>query len=154
VFDARQWGLYIAANTLIALTYALIGVLIGPLFGRVGGVLIAFLVPFLDIGIEQSPMLHPQPPAWAHALPGYGPAASSSTQPSPLPSTKPTPCSSASPGSPLSPPPQPFCSAAPPPHPADTHARTRVAPGYADLQVSRRGRRPYRHGERRLGRRT
>jgi hypothetical protein len=73
VFDARQWGLYIAANTLIALTYALIGVLIGPLFGRVGGVLIAFLVPFLDIGIEQSPMLHPQPPAWAHALPGYGP---------------------------------------------------------------------------------
>ncbi|MCX4584079.1 ABC transporter permease [Streptomyces sp. NBC_01481] len=72
VFDARQWGLYIAANTLIALTYALIGVLICPLFGRVGGVLIAFLVPFLDIGIEQSPMLHPQPPAWAHALPGYG----------------------------------------------------------------------------------
>ncbi|MGW4102242.1 NAD(P)-binding protein [Streptomyces sp. NPDC004976] len=73
VFDARQWGLYIAANTLIALTYALIGVLIGPIFGRVGGVLIAFLVPFLDIGIEQSPMLHPQPPTWAHALPGYGP---------------------------------------------------------------------------------
>ncbi|MFH9861361.1 cupredoxin domain-containing protein [Streptomyces sp. NPDC017202] len=36
-------------------------------------VLIAFLVPFLDIGIEQSPMLHPQPPTWAHALPGYGP---------------------------------------------------------------------------------
>ncbi|MGW0751135.1 ABC transporter permease [Streptomyces sp. NPDC002587] len=73
VFDARQWGLYIAASILIALTYALIGVLIGPLFGRVGGVLIAFLLPFLDIGIEQSPMLHPQPPAWAHALPGYGP---------------------------------------------------------------------------------
>ncbi|MFB7171917.1 ABC transporter permease [Streptomyces sp. NPDC056254] len=73
VFDARQWGLYIAASVLIALTYALIGVLIGPLFGRVGGVLIAFLLPFLDIGIEQSPMLHPQPPAWAHALPGYGP---------------------------------------------------------------------------------
>ncbi|MEU3641291.1 ABC transporter permease [Streptomyces albogriseolus] len=73
VFDARQWGLYVAANILIALTYALIGVLIGPVFGRVGGVLIAFLVPFLDIGIEQSPMLHPQPPTWAHALPGYGP---------------------------------------------------------------------------------
>ncbi|WP_149182579.1 ABC transporter permease [Streptomyces sp. TRM49041] len=73
VFDARQWGLYITASVLIALTYALVGVLIGPLFGRVGGVLIAFLVPFLDIGVEQSPMLHPQPPAWAHALPGYGP---------------------------------------------------------------------------------
>lgn len=72
VFDARQWGLYIAANILIALTYGLIGVLLGPLFGRVGGVLIAFLVPFIDLGIEQSPMLHPDPPGWAHALPGYG----------------------------------------------------------------------------------
>ncbi|MGA5412037.1 ABC transporter permease [Streptomyces lavendulocolor] len=72
VFDARQWGLYIAANILIALTYALIGVLLGPLFGRVGGVLIAFLLPFIDLGIEQSPMLHPDPPTWAHALPGYG----------------------------------------------------------------------------------
>ncbi|MDN3027854.1 hypothetical protein [Streptomyces sp. S.PB5] len=26
----------------------------------------------MDLGIEQSPMLHPTPPAWAHALPGYG----------------------------------------------------------------------------------
>ncbi|MFI6010100.1 ABC transporter permease [Streptomyces sp. NPDC051243] len=72
VFDARQWGWYLAASTLIALTYALIGVLLGPLFGRVGGVLIAFLLPFIDLGIEQSPMLHPTPPDWAHALPGYG----------------------------------------------------------------------------------
>ncbi|WP_030587799.1 ABC transporter permease [Streptomyces anulatus] len=73
VFTARQWGLYIAASILIALTYGLVGVLIGPVFGRVGGVLIAFLLPFVDVGIEQSPMLHPQPPTWAHALPGYGP---------------------------------------------------------------------------------
>lgn len=72
VFEARQWGWYITANTLIAFTYALIGVLLGPLFGRVGGVLIAFLLPFIDLGIEQSPMLHPTPPTWAHALPGYG----------------------------------------------------------------------------------
>ncbi|MFF4567336.1 ABC transporter permease [Streptomyces sp. NPDC001435] len=72
VFDARQWGLYITANVLIALTYGLVGVLLGPLFGRVGGVLIAFLVPFIDLGIEQSPMLRPAPPGWAHALPGYG----------------------------------------------------------------------------------
>lgn len=72
VFEARQWGLYIVANVLIALTYALIGVLLGPLFGRVGGVLIAFLVPFIDLGIGQSPMLRPDPPSWAHALPGYG----------------------------------------------------------------------------------
>ncbi|MGW7456311.1 hypothetical protein [Streptomyces sp. NPDC054797] len=58
---------------LIALTYALIGVLIGPLLGHVGGVLIAFLLLFLDLGIEQSPMLHPQPRSWAHVLPGCGP---------------------------------------------------------------------------------
>ncbi|WP_052862878.1 ABC transporter permease [Streptomyces niger] len=72
VFDARQWGLYIAANTLIALTYGLIGVLIGSLLGRVGGVFIAFLIPFLDLGIEQSPMLNPELSALAHATPGYG----------------------------------------------------------------------------------
>ncbi|MBZ4018588.1 ABC transporter permease [Streptomyces purpurogeneiscleroticus] len=72
VFEARQWGLYIAASILIALTYGLVGVLLGPLFGRVGGVLIAFLVPFIDLGIGQSPMLRPDPPGWAHALPGYG----------------------------------------------------------------------------------
>ncbi|MFF8603114.1 ABC transporter permease [Streptomyces sp. NPDC015232] len=72
VFDARQWGLYIAANVLLALTYGLVGVLLGALFGRVGGVLIAFLLPFIDLGIEQSPMLRPAPPGWAHALPGYG----------------------------------------------------------------------------------
>src|SRR6266705_5621289 len=32
----------------------------------------AFLVPFLDLGIAQDPMLHTTPPAWAHYLPGYG----------------------------------------------------------------------------------
>jgi hypothetical protein len=31
--------------------------LLAPLFGRVGGVSVAFLVPFLDRGIGQSPML-------------------------------------------------------------------------------------------------
>lgn len=72
VFSAGQWGVYIAANVLVALTYALIGALLGPVFGRVGGVLIAFMLPFLDLGIEQSAMLHPVPPGWAHALPGFG----------------------------------------------------------------------------------
>jgi hypothetical protein len=50
----------------------MIGVILAPLFGRVAGVLIAFLIPFLDLGIAQDPMLHPVPPAWAHVLPGYG----------------------------------------------------------------------------------
>jgi len=72
VFDAHQRGLYAAANTLLALTYGLLGVLIGPLFGRVSGVFIAFLIPFLDIGIGQSPMLRAEPATWAQYLPGYG----------------------------------------------------------------------------------
>lgn len=72
VFDARQWVWFAAANVLLAATYALIGVIIGPLFGRVAGVFIAFLVPFLDLGIVQSPMLRPVPEQWANLLPGYG----------------------------------------------------------------------------------
>jgi hypothetical protein len=72
VFDARQWAVYITGNLLLAVTYALIGVCLGPIFGRVSGVFIAFLVPFLDLGIAQSPMLRTEPPAWARFLPGYG----------------------------------------------------------------------------------
>jgi hypothetical protein len=72
VASIGQWGTYIAASILIALTYAMIGVILAPVFGRVAGVLIAFLVPFLDLGIAQDPMLHTSPPTWAHFLPGYG----------------------------------------------------------------------------------
>lgn len=72
VFDAAQWVGYASANLLLGMTYALIGVIIGPLFGRVAGVFIAFLVPFLDLGIAQSPMLRPVPEQWANVLPGYG----------------------------------------------------------------------------------
>lgn len=70
LFDARQWALYLAANALTGLTYGLIGVLIGSLFGRVGGVFVAFLVPFLDLGIEQSPMLNSEVSGLGHAMPG------------------------------------------------------------------------------------
>ncbi|AEV73408.1 MULTISPECIES: ABC transporter permease [Mycolicibacterium] len=72
VFDAAQWAGYAGANLLLGMTYALVGVIIGPLFGRVAGVFIAFLVPFLDLGIAQSPMLRPVPEEWANLLPGYG----------------------------------------------------------------------------------
>ena len=54
------------------MTYALIGVIIGPLLGKVAGVFVAFLIPFLDLGIIQSPMLRPEPQEWARFLPGYG----------------------------------------------------------------------------------
>jgi hypothetical protein len=72
VFDAKQWILYAGGNLLLGATYALLGVCLGPVFGRVSGVFIAFLVPFLDIGIAQSPMLRSEPAAWARFMPGYG----------------------------------------------------------------------------------
>lgn len=72
VFHANRWPTYAAANLLIAFTYALVGALLAPVFGRVGGVFIAFLLPFLDIGIVQSPMLNPEPTTLSRLLPGYG----------------------------------------------------------------------------------
>jgi hypothetical protein len=72
VFLASRWPTYIAANVLIALTYGLVGALLAPIFGRVGGVFIAFLLPFLDLGIVQSPMLHATPTPLSRLLPGYG----------------------------------------------------------------------------------
>ena len=71
VFDASNWGVYIGGIALLAVTYALIGVLLGPIFGRVSGTFMAFLIPFLDLGIGQSPMLRGEPATWAHWLPGY-----------------------------------------------------------------------------------
>ncbi|MEO3781182.1 hypothetical protein ABGB16_31185 [Micromonospora sp. B11E3] len=71
-FNATRWPTYAAANALIALTYGLIGALLAPIFDHVGGVFMAFLLPFLDIGIVQSPMLHPEPATLANLLPGYG----------------------------------------------------------------------------------
>jgi hypothetical protein len=72
VFQPENWPVYAVGNLLVATTYALVGVLVGPLFGRVSGVFLAFLVPFLDVGISQSPMLSTQPDSWAHWLPAYG----------------------------------------------------------------------------------
>jgi hypothetical protein len=71
VFDASNWGVYIGGIALLAVTYAMIGVLLGPIFGRVSGTFMAFLIPFLDLGIGQSPMLRGEPATWAHWLPGY-----------------------------------------------------------------------------------
>jgi hypothetical protein len=72
VFDAVRWSTYALANVLLALTYGLLGALLAPIFGRVGGVFLVFLIPFLDIGIIQSPMLHPDPTTLSQLLPGYG----------------------------------------------------------------------------------
>jgi len=72
VFQPGSWSSYAAGNLLVAVTYALIGMLLAPVFGRVSSVFLAFLIPFLDLGIWQSPMLRAQPDTWAQWLPGYG----------------------------------------------------------------------------------
>lgn len=72
VFEPHQWGPYLLALALSATTYGLIGMIVGPVFGRVAGAYMAFLIPFLDLGIGQSPMLQGDPAGWAHYLPGYG----------------------------------------------------------------------------------
>lgn len=73
VFPAKQWVGFIGGTLLLGAVYALVGMCLGFLFGRVTGVLIAFVVPFLDLGITQSPMLRLEPPGPAVLLPGYGP---------------------------------------------------------------------------------
>lgn len=70
VFTPVQWGTYAAGNALIGITYGFVGVLIGPAFGRVSGVFVAFLLPFIDLGLGQSPMLQGERP-WARFMPGY-----------------------------------------------------------------------------------
>ncbi|GAB4585623.1 ABC transporter permease [Nocardia sp. IFM 10818] len=71
VFTPRQGFGFAAAMVLTALTYALVGTILAPLFGRVAGVFIAFLIPFLDLGIAQSTMLRPEPTTSARLWPGY-----------------------------------------------------------------------------------
>lgn len=72
-FSARQWGVYVAGIVLVGVVYALLGMCLGWFLGRVSGILIAFVVPFLDLGITQSPMLRLVPSDAAALLPGYGP---------------------------------------------------------------------------------
>lgn len=72
VFTPRQWWVYAIGNILLAVLYAFVGVFLGPVFGRVSSVFLSFLIPFLDVGIWQSPMLRGEPADWARWLPGYG----------------------------------------------------------------------------------
>ena len=93
VFDARQWVGFVGSNVLLGMAYALVGVVIGPLFGRVAGVFIAFLVPFLDLGIAQSPMLRLVPRNGPKRCPVMAGPRCSSTPASPRSSTNPGRCS-------------------------------------------------------------
>lgn len=71
-FDAANWWLFTAANVIVGLTYATIGVIVGPIFGRLGGLYLLLLLPFIDIGLAQNAMFDAAPPAWGRFLPAHG----------------------------------------------------------------------------------
>jgi hypothetical protein len=71
-FDAANWWLFAAANVIVGLTYATIGVIIGPVFGRLGGLYLLLLLPFIDIGLAQNAMFDAAPPEWGRFLPAHG----------------------------------------------------------------------------------
>lgn len=71
-FAPQQWVGFAAANVLVALTYAFIGVLIGPIFGQIGGLYLMLLLPFVDVGLAQNAMFDTAPPSYAGYLPAYG----------------------------------------------------------------------------------
>jgi len=72
LFPPRQWAVFATANLLIALSYALVGVLVGPLAGRLGGLYLILLLAFVDVGLGQTVMFNPVPPAWGAFLPARG----------------------------------------------------------------------------------
>ena len=73
-FSPRFWAEYAGADLLIALTYAMVGVLLGPLVGRLGGLYLLLLLSIVDVGYGQTVMFNPLPPAWGAVLPSHGAA--------------------------------------------------------------------------------
>ena len=71
-YPPRQWVVFALANLLIALTYAMLGVLLGPLTGRMGGLYLMLLLAFVDVGLGQNVMLAAGPPSWGAFLPARG----------------------------------------------------------------------------------
>ena len=71
-FEAANWPVFVAANVIVALTYATIGVIVGPLFGRIGGMYLLLVLPFVDVGLAQNAMFDAAPPAWGRFLPAHG----------------------------------------------------------------------------------
>ena len=71
-YPPRQLVVFAGANLVIALTYAMVGVLVGPLTGRLGGLYLILLLAFIDVGLGQTVMLPGGPPAWGSFLPARG----------------------------------------------------------------------------------
>lgn len=71
-FQPETWVTFAAATLAVALTYAMIGVVVGPIVGRLGGLYLMFLLPFLDVGLAQNIMFDAAPPSWAVWMPAHG----------------------------------------------------------------------------------
>lgn len=71
-YAPRQWLVFASANLLIALTYAMVGVLVGPITGRIGGLYLILMLAFIDVGLGQSVMMPDGPPTWGAFLPARG----------------------------------------------------------------------------------
>ena len=71
-YGPSQWIVFSVANLLIALTYAMIGVLVGTITGRLGGLYVVLILAFMDVGLGQSVMFPNAPPAWGAYLPARG----------------------------------------------------------------------------------
>jgi len=72
-FRPEALGIFVGANLLIGVIYALIGALAALLVGRVGGAYLMFILPMIDIGIYQDPMMVSGEQAfWMKLLPGFG----------------------------------------------------------------------------------
>ena len=71
-YAPRQWLVFASANLLIALTYAMGGVLVGPITGRIGGLYLILMLAFIDVGLGQSVMMPDGPPTWGAFLPARG----------------------------------------------------------------------------------
>ncbi len=71
-FEPDLWLTFAAATVAVAVTYAMIGVVVGPLVGRLGGLYLMFLLPFLDVGLAQNIMFDAAPPSWAVWMPAHG----------------------------------------------------------------------------------
>lgn len=71
-FSPQEWVQYAGADLLIALTYAMIGVLFGPLTGRLGGLYLILVLAIVDVGYGQTVMFKPFPPTWGAFLPARG----------------------------------------------------------------------------------
>lgn len=71
-FTPAVWSTFALSTLAVALTYAMIGVVIGPLVGRLGGLYLMFLLPFLDVGLAQNIMFAAAPPTWGAWMPAHG----------------------------------------------------------------------------------